>query len=177
MSLLTAEANETVKAKGAIPMENFVVRLGHETDVPVLRDLAKKVWSVNLSPLRASSKDFIETGADQFFGVVAKNKAFTILILEESDTQEVAGFLILMLDFVEPLTLEKETYFMDVVIDPKYWGKSLWKPLFKRAEEMARERNNGYLLAMITASNERSLATFKSWGFEIERYQVLKRLD
>lgn len=157
------------------------VRFGTEKDFPFVKELAKECCSYSIHPIRKASLEQVRLTIDQIFDNLSKMWSnlpnHRLLLLEKSDKNERIGYLIFMLDQIEATTGEKQTFLVDTAILPKYWGKSLWKPLFQKAEELARERGNLYLCTTTTTTNPRSLTKNIRFGFHIERYQLVKVLD
>jgi hypothetical protein len=156
------------------------VRLGNHEDIHAIKTLAIERCKVNIPPTRNVSEEEVKRNIESTFSLWAKTTPnipfLKILILEDKETKTFLGYLLLLLNQIEPATGEKQAFILDGAIVSKYEGKKLWIPLMEKAEEIAREHHHRYIVGMITVTNKTSLLLSQRLGYKIERYQVVKIL-
>lgn len=65
----------------------------------------------------------------------------------------------------------------DLYVAEQYRGTGLADRLFERVKRRARERDCEQLRLEVDADNERAMAFYESWGFEIARHEMLASVE
>ncbi len=155
------------------------IRSGTEEDLPFIKKLAVQACETSIPPTRNAPVFKVRASVEQFINMlpqIALTLPLRTYILEVIKTKEKIGYIILLLNQLEPSTGEKQTIIQDYALLPQYRGKHLWKLLLEKAEEVAIENGNFYLTGLVTISNKASFVTAEKFGFQVERYQVVKKL-
>lgn len=155
------------------------IRVGNANDITFVINLAIETAKYSVTPIRAINQELLA----QRIELNLNNLAYNLndpnlkLLIAETDKQETVGYLILLLNNIEATTGEPQAFVVDLAVSEEYWGKFVWRHLLRKAEEIARSEGLSYIAGTISVNNIRSLKTVQKFlGYQIERYQVGKRL-
>lgn len=159
----------------------FQTRLGgSKEDFEFVKKMAIDSCAASIHPDHDVTVESVKKAVDEALTLLAKVAPqipfLRLLILEIKETGERIGYMIFHVDQQEPTTGEPQAVIQDGAVLPKYQGRLIWKMMMRKAEEIARERGNRYITGFITANNKTSLLLAKRHGFQVERYQVVKKL-
>ena len=160
------------------PGDRTVVRRGTAADIDFVRTLAAEVASHSVPSGRAPRPAAIRVHIAEATALLASHldgDRIVLLIAERGG--QPAGYLVLDLDDLEATTGEIQAAIVDIAVRPEDWGRYVTHHLVGTAAELARQRGRAHLVGTITAANRRALVTARRIGFEVERHQVVLRLD
>jgi ribosomal protein S18 acetylase RimI-like enzyme len=158
------------------------IRRAEPGDLDFLQDLALKSFPFGAPDTRTNSfVNASELARDAISGLfknsLENDSHLEILIAQDTEEGDKAGYLIVEYDHEDFLTGEKEAFIVDLAVERKFWGKYVVNRLIDAASLHAKERGLAYLVGIVSRSNMRALGTaLKALRFVIEKYQVVKGL-
>ncbi|MFP4497498.1 MAG: GNAT family N-acetyltransferase [Vulcanimicrobiota bacterium] len=162
-------------------MSEINVREGTGKDLHFIRQLALDSILYSVPQTRNIDKTRLKKEAQSFLDNLDLNmesKNFKILVAEDKEKKQLAGYIMLLLNDIEESTGEKQAFIYDLAVSPDFWGKFVVDKLIKKAEKIAREKGLGYLTGKVTINNKRALVyALKRLDFKIERYQITRVLE
>ena len=156
---------------------DVTVRRGGTSDIVFVIELASELVGYSVPGGRTPDQGLLATRIRDGLVALADRLAddrFVILIGEVG--AEPVGYLILDLADREPTTGEPQALIVDIAVRRSDWGRYVTHRLVREAAHVAERRGLGYLVGMISASNQRALRTAERLGFTVERHQVVMRL-
>ncbi|MBV8083115.1 MAG: GNAT family N-acetyltransferase [Candidatus Eremiobacteraeota bacterium] len=128
----------------------------------------------SLSPVRPASA---HAAAEAFLRAAqfcAEREDGTTLIAERDG--ERAGFVMLLLDLTEDVTLQRQAFIVYMAVAPEHQRRGVARALLAAAEEEARARGASHISLMVTQANEPARMLYTLAGFIDERAQMTKPL-
>jgi ribosomal protein S18 acetylase RimI-like enzyme len=140
----------------------FVDRLGRESAPS------------SLSPLRPASA---EAAAEAFRRAVTftADRADALTLIAELDG-EAAGFLMLLFDLPDDVTLQRQAFVVYMAVRTASRKRGLGRALLAAAVEEARKRGVAHISLMVTEANAPARALYAQAGFVDERVQMTKKI-
>jgi ribosomal protein S18 acetylase RimI-like enzyme len=151
-----------------------VVRRGVRDDRDFVRDLAHRSAASSVSAVRAAARhgDVLESFdrlAEFVYG-----RRHEALIAEEGGRR--IGFLLLLYDVPDEVTLTKQAFVAYTAVEPHARGRGVGRALLVAAEEHARSAGLQYVSLMVTDDNAPARALYDRAGFLTERRMLTKVL-
>lgn len=158
------------------------IRPALSQDLPEIQQIAKTSFPYGIPLHRKPTHPMLDARIEEVITdlmcVHAECSDLKIIVAENRETAEIAGYLILTLDGKDFFTGESQGFIQDLAVKRRYWGKFVAQRLVKQACKMAKDRGLKYMVAIVSADNERSMVLgTKGLDFSIERYQIVKRLS
>jgi ribosomal protein S18 acetylase RimI-like enzyme len=149
------------------------VRRGDRDDRDFVRDLSRRTATSSMSAVRIAKHDdvidAVERLADYVFG-----RRHAALIAERGG--ERVGFLLLLFDIPDEVTLTQQAFVAYTAVEPHARGTGVGRALLTAAEAQARAEGLGYLSLMVTEDNVPARALYDGAGFVTERRMLTKAL-
>ena len=149
------------------------VRRGGRDDRDFVRDLGRRTATSSVSAVRIAKHDDVidslERLADFVFG--RRHEA----LIAERDGERV-GFLLLLYDIPDEVTLTQQAFVAYTAVEPHARGAGVGRALLVAAEAHARAEGLGYLSLMVTEDNVPARALYDGAGFATERRMMTKAL-
>ncbi len=149
------------------------VRRGDRDDHDFVRDLSRRTATSSVSAFRIAKHDdvmeSVERLADFVFG--RRHDA----LIAERDGERV-GFLLLLYDVPDEVTLTQQAFVAYTAVEPHARGAGVGRALLAAAEAHARAHGLGYVSLMVTDDNVPARAMYDRAGFLTERRMMTKAL-
>lgn len=160
---------------------NIRIRRGRLKDLPFIRNLACSSVKYGIPHTRLISIEEVQEHtlhSLEDLEMVLYSPTFAIIIAEDMEKRQLAGYLMLDLNETESSTGEKQSMIHDLAVEKEYWGKFVVDLLMAEAEEITRKKNLRYIVGEISSNNKRPLIySTRRLGYTIERHQIVKVLD
>jgi ribosomal protein S18 acetylase RimI-like enzyme len=152
---------------------SVAVRPGDRADRDFVRDLGRRTATSSVSAVRIAKHDdvidAVERLADYVFG-----RRHAALIAERGG--ERVGFLLLLYDIPDEVTLTEQAFVAYTAVEPHARGTGVGRALLAAAEAHARAEGLGYVSLMVTEDNVPARALYDGAGFVTERRMMTKSL-
>jgi ribosomal protein S18 acetylase RimI-like enzyme len=149
------------------------VRPGGERDRDFVRELGRRSGGSSVSPVRAARHDDVVASFDRLIEFVF-TRDHLVLIAEEHGVQ--VGFLLLLFDIPDEVTLGRQAFVAYTAVEPFARGRGAGRTLMDAAEAAARARGLEYVSLMVTEENRAARALYDGAGFVTERRMLTKPL-
>lgn len=159
----------------------ILVRYANKDDFEFIAELASMSIVHGVPKIRdikpEELKKHIKSAYLNLSSIYDKQESIVIFVAEDSESNEKAGYLTLILNETEGATGEKQSFIQDLAVKRKYWGKFVVNKLMGRAEEETIKYGLRYITGSVSVDNTRAFGTAtKGLGYELERYQIIKKL-
>ncbi|HTW86245.1 MAG TPA: GNAT family N-acetyltransferase [Candidatus Sulfotelmatobacter sp.] len=151
----------------------LVVRRGGRADRDFVRDLGRRSASSSISAVRDARFDDVLLAFERLTEFVYARR-HDVLIAEENG--ERVGFLLLLYDIPDEVTLTEQAFVAYTAVEPFARGRGVGRALLDLAEDCARELGLGYVSLMVTEDNEPARRLYDGAGYGTERRMMTKRL-
>jgi ribosomal protein S18 acetylase RimI-like enzyme len=149
------------------------VRRGDDADREFVHDLGRRTVTSSVSAVRIARYDDVvysmERLADYVFG-----RRHAALIAERDG--ERVGFLLLLFDMPDEVTLTQQAFVAYTAVEPHARGLGVGRALLVAAELHARAEGLRYVSLMVTEDNTPARALYDGAGFVTERRMMTKAL-
>lgn len=152
----------------------IAVREGDERDLPFIVDLGRRVAMTSVSALRDASPPMVENSYERLVEYV-ESRERTIFIAERDGRE--AGFLMLLEDLPEEVTLEAQGFIAYMAVEPEERRHGAGAALLAAAEDYSRERGLPTISLMVTEDNVPARRLYDAAGYVTERRLMTKRLE
>ncbi len=149
------------------------VRHGVLGDRHFIRDLAHRSAESSVSAVREADRDDVLESFDRLAEFVY-GRRHEALIAEWRG--ERVGFLLLLYDVPDEVTLTRQAFVAYTAVEPHARGRGIGHALLLAAEEHAREAGLHYVSLMVTDDNAPARALYDRAGFVTERRMLTKVL-
>jgi ribosomal protein S18 acetylase RimI-like enzyme len=153
--------------------ETVVVRLGSHRDRSYVRDLAHRSADTSVSAVRDARDEDVLESFDRLAEFVY-GRRHDALIAEDDGVP--VGFLLLLFDVPDEVTLTPQAFVAYTAVEPASRGRGIGRALLDEAENRARAMGLGYLSLMVTDDNAPARALYDRAGFVTERRMLTKVL-
>ena len=149
------------------------VRRGNRDDRDFVRDLGRRTATSSVSAVRIAKYDDVIDSVEKLAGFVFVRKHETLIA--ERDGERV-GFLLLLYDVPDEVTLTQQAFVAYTAVEPHARGAGVGRALLAAAEAHARAQGLAYLSLMVTEDNAPARALYDGFGFVTERRMMTKAL-
>ncbi|HYZ17464.1 MAG TPA: GNAT family N-acetyltransferase [Candidatus Acidoferrum sp.] len=150
------------------------VRPGTRDERDFVRDLGRRTASSSVSAVRDARYDDVLSSFDRLVEYVfGRNHA--LLIAEDGDGT-LLGFLLLLYDLPDEVTLTEQAFVAYTAVEPFARGRGVGRALMEAAEAAARKAGLAYISLMVTEENGAARGLYEGSGFRTERRMMTKRL-
>jgi ribosomal protein S18 acetylase RimI-like enzyme len=150
-----------------------VVRQGDRDDREFVHDLGRRSAVSSLSAVRTAKYDDVVHAFDRLIDFVYERQ-HAVLIAEEGG--ERVGFLLLLFDIPDEVTLTEQAFVAYTAVEPHARGRGVGRVLLEEAEGFARGLGRRYMSLMVTEENAPARALYEGAGFVTERRMMTKVL-
>ena len=147
------------------------VRRGTRDDRDFVRDLARRTATSSLSAVRVATYDDVIDSTVRLADFVFKRR-HDVLIAEQNG--ERIGFLLLLYDVPDEVTLTDQAFVAYAAVEPHARGRGAGRALFTAADEFARAAGMRYVCLMVTEDNTPARTLYERLGFSTERRMMTK---
>ena len=149
------------------------VRAGTVDDRGFARDLGRRTAGSSVASVRAPRYDDVLLALERLFDFVfAREHAFLVA----EDGSERIGFLLMLFDIPDEVTLTQQAFIAYTAVEPAARGRGVARALLDAAEAVARAHGLRYMSLMVTDENEPARALYDGAGFVTERRMMTKPL-
>jgi len=149
------------------------VRRGDRSDRDFVRDLGRRSATSSVSAVRVARYDDVLESFDRLTEFVY-GRRHDVLIAEENG--ERVGFLLLLYDIPDEVTLTEQAFVAYTAVEPAARGRGAGRALIDAVDGYARERGLRYVSLMVTDDNAPARALYDRAGFLTERRMMTKPL-
>ena len=149
------------------------VRRGTRDDREFVRALASSTATSSVSATRVAKYDDVIESTARLVEFVFKRK-HDVLIAEENG--ERVGFLLLLYDVPDEVTLTDQAFVAYTAVEPHARGRGAGRALLDAAEALARAAGLSYVSLMVTEDNVPARSLYDGAGFLTERRMMTKVL-
>ncbi len=154
--------------------EGVTVRRGPSAeDRDYVRDLGGRSATTSVSAIRAARPADVVLSFQRLIEFCF-GRAHEVLIAELDG--ERAGFLLLLYDVPDEVTLGDQAFVAYTAVEPHARGRGIGRALLDEAERCARFAGSPYLCLMVTEENAPARALYEHAGFATERRMMTKAL-
>ena len=149
------------------------VRRGERDDRAFVRDLGRSSSTSSISPVREARLDDVMDAFDHLAQFVY-GRRHDLLIAEEHGSP--VGFLLLLLDIPDEVTLAPQAFVAYMAVEPAARGRGVGRALLDAAETHARAEGLPHISLMVTDENAPARALYGGAGYLTERRRLSKPL-
>ena len=149
------------------------VRRGDRDDRDFVRDLGFRSATTSVSAVRVARYDDVLQAFERLLDFVFA-RVHELLIAEEHG--ERLGFLLMLYDIPDEVTLTEQAFVAYTAVEPHARGRGVGRALLDAAEGHARAKGFSYLSLMVTEDNAPALAMYEHAGLVTERRMMTKVL-
>ncbi len=149
------------------------VRRGDRDDHDFVRDLSRRTATSSVSAVRIARHDDVIESIDRLADFVF-GRRHAALIAERAG--ERLGFLLLLFDMPDEVTLTQQAFVAYTAVEPHARGSGVGRALLVAAQAHARAEGLGYVSLMVTEDNAPARALYDDAGFVTERRMMTKAL-
>jgi ribosomal protein S18 acetylase RimI-like enzyme len=151
----------------------IAVRRGDGDDRDFVRDLSRRTATSSVSTFRIAKHDDVIESVDRLADFVFERRHD--VLIAELDGERV-GFLLLLYDMPDEVTLTQQAFVAYTAVEPHARGSGVGQALLSAAEAHARANGLGYISLMVTEGNGPARAMYDRAGFHTERRMMTKAL-
>ncbi|HEV3090695.1 MAG TPA: GNAT family N-acetyltransferase [Candidatus Cybelea sp.] len=138
-----------------------------------VRDLGRRTATSSLGSLRQTTAAAAAAAFDRLDDLV---QSLSHVAFVAYDGVERAGFLLLLDDLPDEVTLLPQGFVAYMAVEPRWQGRGAGRALLAAAEDEARRRGLPYMALMVTEENEPARALYDRSGYLTERRLLCKPL-
>jgi ribosomal protein S18 acetylase RimI-like enzyme len=127
----------------------------------------------SVSALRPTSERNAREAFDRLCAIVESQSHLTLIARQNGDR---AGFLLLLDDLPDEVTLLPQGFVAYMAVEPDRRGYGIGAALLAAAEDEARRRGLPYISLMVTEENEAARRLYEGKGYRTERRLLCKPL-
>ena len=152
----------------------MTVRLGDKADREFVLDLGRRIATSSVSAVRIAKYDDVIHSFERLAEFVYGCR-HDLLIAQENG--ERVGFLLLLYDVPDEVTLTDQAFVAYTAVEPFARGRGAGLAMMDAAESRARAHGLKYVCLMVTEDNAPARALYERAGFVTERRMMTKALD
>lgn len=152
------------------------IREADVEDIPAVRELSLKTISESISSFRKiSPASLMEKRKNDLLILdkILELPGMKVFIAED-EKRRLAGYCIVMVNYIESTTGELQGWVFDVAIDRNFRRRGMGSVLFTKARDFAENSEMKYICAEITSSNIPIFNLCKNLGYAEERKKMVK---
>jgi ribosomal protein S18 acetylase RimI-like enzyme len=149
------------------------IRRGEREDRAFVHDLGRRSATSSISPVREARLDDVMDAFDHLAQFVY-GRRHDMLIAEERG--KAVGFLLLLLDIPDEVTLAPQAFVAYMAVEPAARGRGVGRALLDAAEAYGRAAGRPHISLMVTEDNAAARALYEGAGFVTERRMLTKPL-
>lgn len=142
-------------------------------DRAFVTSLGRRCVMSSVASLRPASETNARTAFDRLCEVVESQSHVTLIATYRG---EAAGFLMLLDDLPDEVTLLPQAFVAYMAVEPEVRGKGVGAALLAEAENEARRRQLPYIALMVTEENDVARRLYQRDGYRTERRLLCKPL-
>ena len=158
---VTVEVRRTAAGTDAAADRDFVQALGRRT-----------VMS-SVGSLRHATEPAAETAFERLCEIVAGQSHVTLIARQEGER---LGFLLLLDELPDEVTLMDQGFIAYMAVEPKWQGTGVGTALLAAGEDEARRRGLPFMALMVTEENDAARRLYERAGYRTERRLLCKPL-
>ena len=151
----------------------LAVRRGGPPDRAFVRDLGARSATTSVSALRPGREADVVVAFERLIAFCF-GRAHELLIAE--DAGERVGFLLLLYDVPDEVTLTDQAFVAYTAVEPHAQGRGAGRALLDEAERSARAAGRAYVSLMVTDDNAPARTLYEHAGYQTERRMMTKLL-
>jgi ribosomal protein S18 acetylase RimI-like enzyme len=152
---------------------SFAVRSGNRDDRDFVRDLAHRSAASSVSAVRVARHGDVLESFDRLAEFVYARRHEALIAEEDGER---IGFLLLLYDVPDEVTLTQQAFVAYTAVEPHARGRGVGAALLTAAEEYARAAGLAYVSLMVTDDNAPARALYDRAGYLTERRMLTKVL-
>ncbi|BDE05264.1 hypothetical protein WPS_05400 [Vulcanimicrobium alpinum] len=149
------------------------VRPGVAADREFVRDLGRRSAASSVSAVRGARHADVLLAFDRLLQFAFERKH--VALVADADGER-AGFLLLLFDIPDEVTLTQQAFVAYTAVEPHARGRGIARALLDEAERRARSAGLKYLTLMVTEDNAAARRLYDGAGFVTERRMLTKPL-
>lgn len=142
-------------------------------DRAFVRELGRRCVMSSVSSLRPAPEIDARDAFDRLYAIV-ESQSHVTLIAQHGD--ERAGFLLLLDELPDEVTLLPQAFVAYMAVEPRLRGQGVGAALLVAAENEARRRHLPYISLMVTEENVPASRLYEHAGYRTERRLLCKPL-
>jgi ribosomal protein S18 acetylase RimI-like enzyme len=144
-----------------------------QADRAYVRGLGQRCVMSSVSSLRQAPETDVRDAFDRLYGIVESQSHVTLIAQRDGER---AGFLLLLFELPDEVTLLPQAFVAYMAVEPELRGKGVGTALLAAAENEARGRRLPYISLMVTQENEPACRLYERAGYRTERRLLCKPL-
>ncbi len=169
----------TADRPGLAAVVTIEVRKSERAGAPAAADrefvkaLGRRCVMSSVSPLRPASEANARAAFDRLCEIVEGQSHVTLIAQRDGER---AGFLLLLDDLPDEVTLLPQAFVAYMAVEPDRRREGIAAALLAAAEDEARRRGAPYMALMVTDENEAARRLYERRGYLTERRLLCKPL-
>jgi ribosomal protein S18 acetylase RimI-like enzyme len=144
-----------------------------EADRSFVNALGRRCAAASRSSLRPASEADLREAFDRLAEIVQGQSHVTLIAHGDGER---AGFLLLLDELPDEVTLLPQAFIAYMAVEPGLRGQGVGSALLAAAEDEARRRRLPYICLMVTEENEPAWQLYQHAGYRTERRLLCKPL-
>lgn len=149
------------------------VRRGTRADRDFVRDLGRRTAASSISAIRTARFDDVVLAFERLVEFIFTREHEALIA---ADRDERLGFLLMLYDVPDEVTLTDQAFVAYTAVEPSARGRGIGRAMLDAAEGFARARGRRYVSLMVTEDNAPARALYDGAGFVTERRMMTKPL-
>jgi ribosomal protein S18 acetylase RimI-like enzyme len=144
-----------------------------DADRAFVKALGRQCAMSSVSSLRPTSEAKAREAFERLCAIVEGQSHVTLIARQNGER---AGFLLLLDELPDEVTLLPQAFVAYMAVEPSLRGKGVGAALLAAAEDEARRRRLPYMSLMVTEENEAARRLYECSGYRTERRLLCKPL-
>ena len=158
----------------------YTIRAATAEDLPKIVELAVELVVLSRSPYRDGVTDeriqhFRRENFEQISSILELPEGGLFVAVDS--TGEHIGHILLLGNQIDSVADVPQAWVYDVSVRREWWGQGVGRSLMAKGEEFARSLGLGYVGLGVTQANERAVGFYRELGYEVERVQMVKKIE
>lgn len=142
-------------------------------DRAFVQGLGRRCVMSSVSSVRPAPEIAVREAFDRLYTIVEGQPHVTLIAQHDGER---AGFLLLLDDLPDEVTLLPQAFVAYMAVEPNFRGEGVGAALLAAAENEARRRGLPYISLMVTEENEAAWRLYQHAGYRTERRLLCKPL-